>query len=108
MTTRADDNSDDTTAVRAPDYVDPNYLFPQVKAYDPELLISGSGVRNPDGALVKTPGRQRFSAFQSVAGRVTFVTSITKILHKSSTLRRDLRHSKWLVGASAGSGQGHR
>ena len=51
MTTRADDNSDDTTAVRAPDYVDTNYLFPQVKAYDPELLISGSGVRNPDGAL---------------------------------------------------------
>ena len=42
MTTRADDNSDDTTAVRAPDYMDTNYLFPQVKAYDPELLISGS------------------------------------------------------------------
>jgi len=42
VTTRADDNSDDTTAVRAPDYMDTNYLFPQVKAYDPELLISGS------------------------------------------------------------------
>ena len=50
MTTRADDNSDDTTAVRAPDYMATNYPFPQVKAYDPELLISGSGVRNPDGA----------------------------------------------------------
>jgi hypothetical protein len=50
VTTRVDDNSDDTTAVRAPDYMDTNYLFPQVEAYDPELLISGSGVRNPDGA----------------------------------------------------------
>jgi hypothetical protein len=47
VTTRADDNSDDTTAVRAPDYLDTDYLFSQVKAHDPELLISGSGVRNP-------------------------------------------------------------
>jgi hypothetical protein len=52
VTTRADDNSDDTTAVRAPDYMDTNYLFPQVKAYDPELLISRS----------ETPQQQRYSA----------------------------------------------
>ena len=56
-----DDNLDDITPIRTQDYTSTKKRFPQVKRHVAELLISGSRVRNPDGAPESSTQRSRWS-----------------------------------------------